>query len=214
MTVKIECKPIPLLVVTLCVLGGLLCRARYSGMDKTIHSAPKEKTMHKDFATGGDVLDYFSVARDAMKISWTHRVNDRKMLGIALKGNTMMLEADIRLRTQDGMPVMAHDSSDITADAIELQEWLERVAVASDKGIKLDIKSTDALQPTLMTLQNMAPYLQVPILLNADILVGPNSRNTPVNATQFFTKVQQIFPGVTLSVGWTTGETDRAQQYC
>lgn len=207
MTVKIQCKPIPLLIVTLCASGWVLYRIHlYSGANKTMHPEAGDKTMvQNNFATGGDALDYFDVARDAMKVTWAHAVNDRQKLDIALKGNSMMVEADIRLRRTDGLPVTAHDSSDVTPEATGLQEWLEQAA-SSSKGLKLDIKSVESLEPTLKILRGMS-HLHVPIWFNADVLVGPNSDGIPVNATQFFTKVQQIFPNVTLSPGWTTGFT-------
>lgn len=65
---------------------------------------------------------------------------------------------------------------------------------------------SDAVQPTMTTLREFKPYLNIPILVNADILKGPNGENPTVQAAEFFKTIENIFPEVTLSVGWTTGK--------
>ena len=72
------------------------------------------------------------------------------------------------------------------------------------KGIKLDFKSIGAANASLYVLQDFKDSLPFPVWLNADVLRGPNSVTTPVNATAFLEIVQTMFPDVTISPGWTT----------
>jgi hypothetical protein len=117
----------------------------------------------------------------------------------------MMLEADVLLRgqgtaNQTDIPVMAHPPA-IDSD-ITLEEWVTQVAPTT-KGIKLDFKSVDVLEPAMRVLQKFS-YSQ-PVWLNADILQGPGDLlGTPVNATEFKRIVNAYFPACTWSIGWTT----------
>ncbi|XP_068523804.1 protein FAM151B isoform X2 [Anas acuta] len=113
-----------------------------------------------------------------------------------------MIEADVLLRGGKGDPIMAHPPE--TDSDITLQEWLD-VIVNTDKGIKLDFKSLDAVQPSLELLERVKPQLRRPVWLNADILPGPNGSSSAVDAKGFLDTVTSVFPDVTLSLGWTTG---------
>ncbi|XP_010724403.1 protein FAM151B [Meleagris gallopavo] len=116
-----------------------------------------------------------------------------------------MVEADVLLRGGrggDGDPIMAHPPE--TDSDITLQEWLEEM-VSTDKGIKLDFKSLDAVRPSLELLQLVKPCLDRPVWLNADVLPGPNGISAVVDAKGFLDTVTSFFPDVTLSLGWTTG---------
>ncbi|NXC44204.1 F151B protein, partial [Penelope pileata] len=99
-------------------------------------------------------------------------------------------------------PIMAHPPE--TDSDITLQEWLGEV-VGTDKGIKLDFKSLDAVRPSLELLQRVKPRLRRPVWINADILPGPNGSSAKVDAKGFLDTVTSFFPNVTLSLGWTTG---------
>ena len=120
-----------------------------------------------------------------------------------------MLEADVILRgqgteNQTDIPVMAHPPA--TDSDITLEEWLERV-LPSPKGMKLDFKGTDVLEPSMVILQRFKePFaFRQPFFLNADIFNGPNSPGSqPVDPNIFRDLVLQYFPESTLSVGWTT----------
>ncbi|XP_010141250.1 PREDICTED: protein FAM151B, partial [Buceros rhinoceros silvestris] len=116
-----------------------------------------------------------------------------------------MIEADVLLRGGkggNGDPIMAHPPE--TDSDNTLQEWLKEI-VNTDKGIKLDFKSLEAVRPSLELLERVKQHLQRPVWVNADILPGPNGNNAVVAAKEFLDTVTSFFPDVTLSLGWTTG---------
>ncbi|NWW54688.1 F151B protein, partial [Pedionomus torquatus] len=76
-------------------------------------------------------------------------------------------------------PIMAHPPE--TDSDITLQEWLQEI-VGTDKGIKLDFKSLEAVRPSLELLDNMKQHLRQPVWINADILPGPNGKSAVVDA--------------------------------
>ncbi|XP_040397832.1 protein FAM151B isoform X1 [Cygnus olor] len=143
--------------------------------------------------------------RDGAGILWWHAANSRRRAREAATSEVHMIEADVLLRGGkggNGDPIMAHPPE--TDSDITLQEWLN-VIVNTDKGIKLDFKSLDAVQPSLELLECVKPHLRRPVWLNADILPGPNGSSTAVDAKGFLDTVTSVFPDVTLSLGWTTG---------
>ncbi|XP_008940719.1 PREDICTED: protein FAM151B [Merops nubicus] len=116
-----------------------------------------------------------------------------------------MIEADVLLRGGtggDGDPIMAHPPE--TDSDNTLQEWLEEI-VSTDKGIKLDFKSLEAVRPSLELLGHVKPHLRHPVWINADVLPGPHGGRAVVDAEGFIDTVTSFFPNVTLSLGWTTG---------
>ena len=119
-----------------------------------------------------------------------------------------MLEADVLLHGQDtenqtDVPIMAHPPS-IYSD-LTLEHFLAQV-IHTNKGIKLDFKSDDVLEPSMRILQNLKSKLKQPVWLNADIMSGPNVavNDKHINATLFKQSVNRYFPQATLSLGWTT----------
>ena len=120
----------------------------------------------------------------------------------------MMLEADVMLRfqgtvNQTNEPIMAHPP-DIDSD-VTLEQWLEEV-IKTDKGMKLDFKYIEVLEPSMKILQAKKSEIKQPVWVNADIFPGPNAEeSTPVNATEFKRIVLEYFPECTLSIGWKTG---------
>ncbi|XP_002121148.4 protein FAM151A-like [Ciona intestinalis] len=166
----------------------------------------------KKFYTGGNVLDCFKIPnREALSVTWEHRANTIDILQPALNdSNLMMLEADVRLygegtsQINESLPVMSHDPPALNYD-YTLEAWLQEILSRNvSKGLKLDFKSLGALKASLDVLSNMKSELTVPIWLNSDILMGPNSITRPVNATEFFRLTQSVFPDSMLSPGWTT----------
>jgi len=156
------------------------------------------------------VKDYWpEVADDLTRVSWSHATNSKDLLEQALADSTMMIEADVSLG--DGNePIMAHppaNTSDLT-----LQQFLESVLASTErgkkKGIKLDFKFLGVVEPSLRQLDGLREKLKMPLWLNADILQGPGGGD-PVEGNEFLAVCKSIFPGATLSVGWTTGPQGR-----
>ncbi|NWX82826.1 F151B protein, partial [Nothoprocta pentlandii] len=79
-------------------------------------------------------------------------------------------------------PIMAHPPE--TDSDNTLQEWLEEI-VKTNKGIKLDFKSLEAVRPSLQLLGCQRQRLRRPVWLNADVLPGPNGSSTVVDARGF-----------------------------
>lgn len=152
----------------------------------------------------------FSTSMDASEVTWAHAVNSKELLEENLKNDINFLEADVSLGDVTGpnpeysVPIMAHPPKMISD--ISLQSWIERVINAkTGKGVKLDFKSIEIVEPSLKILKDHETELTFPIWLNADILPGPiNADTEPVNSTAFLKLCKQYFPDVTLSVGWTT----------
>ncbi|NXE83274.1 F151B protein, partial [Cochlearius cochlearius] len=76
-------------------------------------------------------------------------------------------------------PIMAHPPE--TDSDNTLQEWLKEI-IHTNKGIKLDFKSLEAVRPSLELLQHVKQDLRRPVWINADILPGPNGSNAVVDA--------------------------------
>ena len=153
------------------------------------------------------LLNHFNL-KDAADVTWAHAVNSKKELDEALGDEKiMMLEADVILDPVANIPIMGHppaNTSDLTLEAFlvhSLKHWEE-------KGIKLDFKQDEAVKasaPIMKKIFGMRKKLP-PIILNADILVGPNTNEnetTPVDAEIFFNTFAP-FRYAILSPGWTT----------
>ncbi|KAJ8274307.1 hypothetical protein COCON_G00089320 [Conger conger] len=164
------------------------------------------------FPTSGDMLDYLVQngdiqERDALHVSWYHSANNKSELDKALKSTAMVLEADVNVQghntvNETEIPIMAHPP-DVYSDNT-LEEWLESV-LKSKKGIKLDFKSIEAVQPSLEILRKRNQTgINRPVWLNADILPGPNVPSfwPVVNSTAFLGLIQSEFPEATISPGW------------
>ncbi|KAM9214017.1 protein FAM151B [Leptosomus discolor] len=144
-------------------------------------------------------------ARDGAAIRWFHAANSKARAAEAARSDVHMIEADVLLRggkAGNGDPIMAHPPE--TDSDNTLQEWLEEI-VNTNKGIKLDFKSLEAVRPSLELLEHVKQRLRRPVWINADILPGPNGTNAAVDAKGFLDIVTSFFPDITLSLGWTTG---------
>jgi hypothetical protein len=153
-----------------------------------------------------NLVDYFAVNGDGLRLSWAHAANSRAKLNAALRGEELMIEADVSLAetTRYPVPIMAHPP--VNVSDITLEDWLiEVVRSNSGKGIKLDFKSTRVVEPAFRVLARHSDYIKGPIVLNADILSGPNKPPTaPVDAWTFLMLCRTRFPKAIISIGWTT----------
>ncbi|XP_028831571.1 protein FAM151A [Denticeps clupeoides] len=164
------------------------------------------------FATDGDMLDFLVrhkqiSEKDGLFATWYHSANSIDEMNAALQSSAMVLEADVNIEgygttNQTNVPIMAHPPN-IYSDNT-LQEWLDAV-LKSKKGIKLDFKSLQSVEPSLdiLRVKNQSG-INRPVWLNADIMHGPNVPGIVpvVDATRFLKVIQQKFPQVTISPGW------------
>ena len=109
----------------------------------------------------------------------------------------MFLEADVMLYGQgsplqdDSLPVMSHDPPALVD--FTLEQWLNLV-VETKRGIKLDFKTIESVEPAMKMLEKLQPKLQQPVWINADVFSGPGGSRTPVNSTEFRRLVLEYFP--------------------
>ncbi|NXD83543.1 F151B protein, partial [Halcyon senegalensis] len=108
-------------------------------------------------------------------------------------------------------PIMAHPPE--TDSDNTLQEWLKEI-VNTNKGIKLDFKSLEAVQPSLELLQHVKQHLRRPVWINADILPGPNGSKAVVDAKGFLSTVTSFFPNVVFIVGYDWMMVKEMAQIC
>ncbi|XP_023232018.1 uncharacterized protein LOC111631914 [Centruroides sculpturatus] len=159
---------------------------------------------------GNVKLCLFDATMDASDVTWGHAINSNKLLEENLKNDINFLEADVSLgdvmgpNPERSVPIMAHPPI-VTSD-ISLQSWIEKVILAeTGKGVKLDFKFIEIVEPSLQILKSHENKLTFPLWLNADIIPGPiNADTKPVDSAKFLQLCQQYFPAATLSVGWTT----------
>lgn len=107
-----------------------------------------------------DILKFFEVT-DGIDVTWLHAVNSPELLEQGLSGKTMMLDADVLMRNNmvDGNPVMAHPPA--VDSNLTLQTLLEKTTTSLNKGIKLDFKTIQVVEPTLKMIKNVTSGQQV-----------------------------------------------------
>lgn len=159
-------------------------------------------------------MAFFGVT-DGLDITWLHATNSPEKLEQGLSGDIMMLEADVLMRNNmvNGTPVMAHPpdvDSNLTLESFLIQ------TTNSIKGIKLDFKTIEVVEPSLKMIQNVTFGQEAlsPIWLNADILPGPcyDKVCVPVDHVRFLSLCKSYFPNGTLSISWKTGSNMTAQE--
>jgi len=157
------------------------------------------------------VADFFpEIGSDFSRVKWGHAVNSRAALQQSLDGTDMMIEADVSMGTlttgndSTVLPIMAHPPHK-TSD-LSLEQFLTTILESGKrKGIKLDFKDIDIVEPAFAMLKRQEDKITVPLWLNADIVAGPVKAATrPLDAARFLSLVKQFFPLAVISVGWTT----------
>lgn len=145
---------------------------------------------------------------DGIDLMFAHAVNSVALLNESLDDSTVLvLEADVIMDPAKNIPIMAHPPA--TTSDLTLSELLNRVwSHSSPKGVKLDFKQIEVVEASLKILNDVRKRHQqgmLPVILNADVLVGPeNPASMPVNATMFLELCQKYDRVSTLSPGWTT----------
>ncbi|CAC5383748.1 unnamed protein product [Mytilus coruscus] len=176
--------------------------------DKLLYNI--DEAMYQNYvdvsSSAGSPLIYFNIApRDASGILWSHNTDTWHLLNTATQGDVMMIEGDIMLLRQNtinkrDIPIMAHDIGD--NNNITFDQWIDEI-IKVDKGMKLDLKTIDAVKPALQILSRKSSKIKGPVWANADILKGPDGTDPRIPANAFLEAIQE-FPNVVLSLGWTT----------
>lgn len=106
------------------------------------------------------------------------------------------------------IPIMAHPPAN-TSD-LSVVSFLEQIHEHNEKnannvkGIKMDFKSIDVVDPSIDALLAIDTLWPNEIWLNADIIQGPvDDKKTPVDPKRFLASCRK-YPQATLSIGWTT----------
>jgi hypothetical protein len=134
------------------------------------------------------------------RIKWAHAVNTVKYLDQSLANYSIdFLEIDISL-SESGEPIAAHypNKSDLTFDTL-----LNKVK-DSGKGIKLDFKDSQVIEPCGQKLK--AEAIALPVILNSDILNAQDAPESVIKPEDFINTCQKYFPQGLLSLGWRTTE--------
>ncbi|PVD35775.1 hypothetical protein C0Q70_02738 [Pomacea canaliculata] len=181
---------------------------------------PKFLIPHMPFLNVGpdvNALLFFDVNNDASKISWARATNDREKLENAVHSDVHMIEGDVILQgqgteSQKMIPVMAEPPQ--TESDLLLVDWLDKIKYKTNKGIKLDFSSIDAVEISLQRLKeaHFQYPIKFPVWIHADVLEGPHGGKVRVDPSRFFQTLKRVFPKCTVSLGWTTGtHTDLSQ---
>jgi len=158
-------------------------------------------------------------------ITWAHRANNRGILKkYARSPEVMMVEGDVLYSPvlsrssglETGGAVMAHDY-DQKID-LTFEEWL-KIILEVGKGAKVDFKrvksgvreaATAAAEFCLGVLERVWDP-RVPLVLNADVYLGPNGEDSsfaPLDPREFVRQCDEYRrhcnPNVLLSLGWVT----------
>jgi len=132
------------------------------------------------------------------EVTWSHRTNSHELLMDAVQDARIhCIEGDIILDAA-GVPVMAHPPQ--TESDVSFYTWITTIAEAG-KGAKLDFKDPDAVLICLDFLREKK--FSIPLLLNADILIGPGSDAVKFSAGKFIQQCEPLQEAI-LSVGWTS----------
>nr|CAH0105063.1 unnamed protein product [Daphnia galeata] len=206
-------------------LQGLGCREVNCILDNRIGCNPVYSPgvcCPTSYRCNSSIAKFFpQIDSDLSRIKWGHGINNRKLLNMSLYGKDMMIEADVSMGTIAGgdgniMPIMAHPP--VNTSDLSLEEFLDTIlSSGTSKGIKLDFKDLEALEPSLMAIKSRASKIHAPLWLNADILRGPVDATTkPItfhhrdsfilltDVGKFLYLTKSHFPEAVLSVGWTT----------
>lgn len=156
------------------------------------------------------LLAHFGVSRPA-DVTWSHGVNSERALEHALGDpRTMMLEGDISWLPDEGGVRMAHppeSRSDLGFDA-----WIEAIARAG-RGAKLDFKHPEVVARCLDRLEELraSGRLEIPILVNADVLPGPGGGRPRIGGAELLRALGHELADALPSLGFTTGRASPAR---
>jgi len=177
-----------------------------------------------------------------ININWHHAVNDQSKLNQTIKlleddsdTKIQAIEADIIYSSIQKCSVMGHPPS-VDGD-LTLASFLQQLqnikfqhrqhSIHACPILKLDFKSMDALQSSLLDVQeylsDLPSSLHQRVWINADILAGPGEdmndkeaqekMQPKFDASEFLSLVSSELQKTVLSIGWTTSLTDIHAEY-
>ncbi|XP_054724804.1 protein FAM151B-like [Uloborus diversus] len=151
------------------------------------------------------VLDYFPDAKgDGLRVTWARGINNKARLANAIRSPAHLVEGEVTMSCNSRYPVPVL-SQGVGGSDLTLEEWLGEVLRYNSKGVQLNFQSTEVVEPACRVLARVADHLRGPIILNADIQLGPHSSSAvPVDAWTFLTLCRTRFPRSIISIGWTT----------
>ena len=148
-----------------------------------------------------DLLSYFNVQQPG-DVTWVHRVNTGNDLAYYLSSSdTMMIEGDISY-SPSGKIIMVHPLE--LESGLSYDDWIQAIS-ESQKGAKLDFKDPAVVMECLEKLNSLGKY-KMPVLLNANILQGPNGDKPKFKAHEFIYQCGRFYPDGMLSIDWTTND--------
>ncbi|CAF0780371.1 unnamed protein product [Brachionus calyciflorus] len=98
-------------------------------------------------------------------------------------------------------PFMGHSIED-PCD-LSFESFID-ISKNSKRGIKLDFKTHESLEPCLKHLKKLQNEIKMPVILNADVFQGVNCDKTLIDSNYFVQICKEYFPRGILSLGWTT----------
>ncbi|MBI3961069.1 MAG: DUF2181 domain-containing protein [Chloroflexi bacterium] len=146
-------------------------------------------------------LDHLGVARPG-DVGWVHGANNRAKLEAALVDpGVHYVEGDISLG-ENGQAIMAHPP--VTTNDLIFTDWLHAI-IAAGKGAKLDFKTPAVVESCLVEAKRHA-LGRIPLIVNADLLVGPGGRPVVFDPNAFLALHQKYLPQTILSPGWKVSD--------
>ncbi len=146
------------------------------------------------------VARHFSLESPA-QLQWAHRVNTPAALEAACaEAGLHMLEADVYMGRADATPLIKTHRN--ATSELDVATWLA-AAEAAGKGVKLDLHTAAAVEPTLDIIRTWE--METPVVLHADVfhlLAGRNGAEA-MEPEQFIRLVSTYAPQALISVGWS-----------
>ncbi|KAJ8032789.1 hypothetical protein HOLleu_22840 [Holothuria leucospilota] len=174
-------------------------------MPPSVENMEETKRIH----TIDSPLQYFlTMYTDGLEITWSSDVTTKESLLNALKDYMlMMLEADVQVRWEslkqsEGTAFVSLGTK--SSNGMSLNEYLTKIAKFSNKGVKINIPDIDSARVVLQNLNELVTILHSPVWIHANVLPGPNDDSTPVDSRKLFGFVNDLYPGVTLCLGWAS----------
>ncbi|XP_077981922.1 menorin-like [Glandiceps talaboti] len=155
------------------------------------------------------LLQYFpSIQEDGLYLMWSHFVNSKTDLRLAMANDvTMVISGDVKLLGEPGqkgtIPIMAKPK--VIVSDITLSDWLDKISKYTNKAIHVTFHDSDVIDRAFKVFEGLQFQLHAPVILHADILIGPNGDASQIiNGVNFISSAGKYLPQSTVSLGWAT----------